>query len=326
MLCFVTGGAGFIGSHVVRELLKRNYKVRILAQGNEPLFRVTDLPVEIVKGDLLDLELLEKCVAGCDYAFHLAAIHKQWMADYTLMYRVNIEGTRNVMAACLKEGIKRVVYTSTQNVIGFNSQGPADENTPFLDYKRSSHYTKSKYLAEQEVLKFAEKGLDVIIVNPSGPFGEGDTGPTGQLVLDFLHQKIPFYFDGWFNVIDVRDLAIGHLLALEKGRKGERYIMGGRDLSIKEFFALLEKLSGIPSPKFRLPKEIALCLGIVLEFIADHLTHRPPKMSVDRVQQRSRKKLLNVQKAIALGLPQTPIEDSLQRSIDWYRQHDSKGL
>lgn len=321
MKCLVTGGAGFIGSHLVRELIGRNYQVRVLATEQEPLFRIAGLAVEVVKGDITDAGAVEKCVCGCDYVFHLAALHKPWMPDYAPMYRVNVEGTTNVLAACLQQRVRRLVHTSTQNVIGFCKGGVADENTPFREYASSSHYTKSKYLAEQEVVKFARQGLDAVIVNPSGPFGEGDTGPTGKLVADFLQRKIPFYFDGWFNIIDVRDLAVGHVLALEKGVAGERYILGGQDISIRDFFAMLQKLSGIPAPRLRLPKEIALCLGIVAEFIADHFTHRPPKMSVDRVRSRSRKKLLNIGKALALGLPHTPLEDTLRRSIDWYRQH-----
>lgn len=321
-LVLVTGGAGFIGSHVVRSLLKRNYRVRVLAVEKESTERLEGLDVEIVRGDLLDQEALKSALSGCKYLFHLAAIHAQWMRNFEPMYRVNVNGTRDLMKLAIQMNIQKVVYTSTQNVIGINKNGVSDENTPFHDFETSSHYTRSKYLAEQEVMKLAGNGLPVVIVNPSGPMGEGDTGPTGHIIIQFLKRKIPFFFYGFFNIIDVVDLAEGHVLALEKGRIKERYILAGQDLSIRDFFQHLERLSGVQAPSIQIPRWVAMILGFVFEFISDYITHRPPKMSVDRVRTRGQKKLLSTKKADQeLGLPHTPLDETLLKAINWYRQH-----
>ncbi|MCB1169155.1 MAG: NAD-dependent epimerase/dehydratase family protein, partial [Leptospiraceae bacterium] len=222
-----------------------------------------------------------------------------------------------------EKGVKRIVYTSTQNVIGWNPRGLSDENTPFKEFKKSSHYTKSKYLAEQEVWKFIESSStpEIVILNPSGPFGPGDTGPTGKVVKDFLKQKIPFYFYGYFNVIDVDDLAEGQILALEKGKAGQRYILAGHDVSLKEFFGLLEKVSGIPGPGLRLPRFLVYGVGFLMEKISDWFTHKPPKMTVDRVRQRGRKKLLDNSKIRELGLQIRPIEETLRRTVEYHQKN-----
>ncbi len=323
MHCLVTGGAGFIGSHVVKSLLKRKYRVRVLALPSEPRNRLEGLDVEIMDGDLTNPEDLDRALPGIDAVFHLAAVHAQWMPDFRPMYRVNVEGTRILLEKCKEHGIKRIVYTSTQNVIGWNPRGLSDENTPFKEFKKSSHYTKSKYLAEQEVWKFIQENdsPEIVILNPSGPFGPGDTGPTGKVVQDFLRQKVPFYFYGYFNVIDVDDLSEGQILALEKGKPGERYILAGHDVSLHEFFQLLEKVSGVKAPSLRMPRFLVYGIGYLMEKTSDWFTHRPPKMTVDRVRQRGRKKLLDNSKIRNLGLEIRPIEDTLQRTVEFHRKY-----
>lgn len=323
MLCLVTGGAGFIGSHVVRNLLERKYRVRVLALPSEPRDRLAGLDVEVLDGNLTSPSDLDAALDGVDYIFHLAAIHAQWMPDFSPMYRVNVDGTRLLLEKAREKGVKRIVYTSTQNVIGWNPRGLSDENTPFKEFKKSSHYTKSKYLAEQEVWKFIESSStpEIVILNPSGPFGPGDTGPTGKVVKDFLKQKIPFYFYGYFNVIDVDDLAEGQILALEKGKAGQRYILAGHDVSLKEFFGLLEKVSGIPGPGLRLPRFLVYGVGFLMEKISDWFTHKPPKMTVDRVRQRGRRKLLDNSKIRELGLQIRPIEETLRRTVEYHQKN-----
>ena len=322
MLCLVTGGAGFIGSHVVHRLLAKKYKVRVLALPSEPKDRLNGLKVEIVEGDLTNPDDLDRALKGVDFVFHLAAIHAQWMRDFSPMYRVNVDGTRLLLERSEKAGVKRIVYTSTQNIIGWNKKGLSDEDTPFNEFKKSSHYTKSKYLAEQEVWKFIEKHKkpEIVILNPSGPFGPGDTGPTGKVVQDFLRKKIPFYFYGYFNVIDVDDLADGQVLALEKGKPSTRYILAGHDVSLQQFFKLLEKASGVPAPRRRMPRPLGYALGYTMERTSDWFTHKPPKMTVDRVRQRGRKKLLDNSRIVELGLKIRPLEETIQRTVDYHLQ------
>lgn len=322
MLCLVTGGAGFIGSHVVRMLLEKKYNVRVLALPSEPRNRLNGLNVEIMDGDLTDPADLEKALKGVDYVFHLAAVHAQWMPDFAPMYRVNVDGTRLLLEKSREMGVKRIVYTSTQNVIGWNPRGLSDEETPFKEFKKSSHYTKSKYLAEQAVWKFIEENdsPEIVILNPSGPFGPGDTGPTGKVVQDFLRGKIPFFFYGYFNVIDVDDLALGQVIALEKGKPGNRYILAGHDVSLQQFFELLEKVSGVSAPSLRLPRFLVYGIGFIMEKASDWFTHRPPKMTVDRVRQRGRKKLLDNSKIRSLGLQIRPIEETLKRTVDYHKE------
>lgn len=319
--CLVTGGAGFIGSHVVKVLLSRGYTVRVLIQEDENTNRLKDLDIEIIRGNLLDYPSLMQALDSCEYLFHLAALHALWLPDYKIMYDVNVLGTKNILQAAKEKNIRKCVYTSTQNIIGTNKNGLSKESTPFLDYNKSSHYTKSKYQAEQEAFKAYEQGLSVVIVNPSGPFGEGDFGPTGQLILNFLKGKTPFYFDAYFNAIDVKDLALGHVLALENGKAGERYILSNVDISLKDFFSLLEKLSGIRAPSLKLPLFFAYPFAFILEQTSNLLTHTPPKLSLDRVRQRKIPKKLDNTKVKKLGLHFTPLEDTLERIIRWYKEN-----
>ncbi|MBI39125.1 MAG: NAD-dependent dehydratase [Leptospiraceae bacterium] len=323
MHCLVTGGAGFIGSHVVRNLLERKYKVRVLALPSEPRNRLEGLDVEIMDGDLTNPADLDRALKGIDSVFHLAAVHAQWMPDFRPMYRVNVDGTRLLLEKSREHGVRRIVYTSTQNVIGWNPRGLSDEETPFQEFKKSSHYTKSKYLAEEEVWKFikANASPEIVILNPSGPFGPGDTGPTGKVVQDFLRSKIPFYFYGYFNVIDVDDLSAGQILALEKGKPGQRYILAGHDVSLHQFFKLLEKHSGVKAPSLRMPRFLVYCIGYLMEKTSDWITHKAPKMTVDRVRQRGRKKLLDNSKIRDLGLEIRPIEDTIQRTVEFHRKY-----
>ncbi|MEQ8350665.1 MAG: SDR family oxidoreductase [Leptospiraceae bacterium] len=323
MHCLVTGGAGFIGSHVVRSLLERKHKVRVLALPSEPRNRLTGLDVEIQDGDLTSALDLDRALDGIECVFHLAAVHAQWMPDFSPMYRVNVDGTKLLLEKSKEHGVRRIVYTSTQNVIGWNPRGPSTEDTPFKEFKKSSHYTKSKYLAEQEVWKFIESNdsPEIVILNPSGPFGPGDTGPTGKVVQDFLRGKVPFYFFGYFNVIDVDDLSEGQILAMEKGRPATRYILAGHDVSLKQFFQYLESASGVKAPSLRLPRFLVYIVGYILEKVSDWFTHRPPKLTVDRVRQRGRKKLLDNSRIRELGLEIRPIEETLKRTVEFHKKY-----
>lgn len=324
MRALVTGGNGFIGSWVCRELVQRGNRVRVLTKEGTPLDNLVDLKVDLHRGDILSLTDLQTAMEGCDAVFHLAALHLHWMRRWDEMYRVNVDGTDNVLRVAAETGVKRVVHTSTQNTVGQPASGPATEACAFNLWEEASHYTRSKVLAERKAMEWGQRGLDVVIVNPSGPFGPGDLGPgpTGKVIVDYMKRKFPFTIDGMFNAIDVADLAHAHVQAWERGRSGERYLLGGHDVTISGFFAQLARLTGIPAPRFTLPQPVALLAAHVMEFTANHVTHKPPKLGVDRIKQRGRIRHLDCSKAQReLGLRQTPLEQTLQDAIQWFREH-----
>jgi dihydroflavonol-4-reductase len=241
------------------------------------------------------------------------------------MYRVNVDGTEQLLRLAAAAGVRRVVHTSTQNTVGQLPSGVANEDCAFAWWNEASHYTRSKLLAEQAALAWAGGGggLEVVVVNPSGPFGPGDLGPgpTGKTIVDFIRRRYPVVIDGMFNAIDVADLAHAEVEACLRGQSGRRYLLGGHDFTIGEFFALLEELTSVPAPRWRLPRSLALGLAQAMELASDHLTRRPPKLTVDRIRQRGRVRRLDCSRARAeLGLRTTPIRDTLARAIAWFRE------
>lgn len=330
MKCFVTGASGFIGSNVCRELVSRGYKVRALVRKSANLLALKDLDIEIVYGDIAQDGRLAELTRGCDWCFHVAASYHLWMRDYSEMYRVNVDGTRNVIASALSAGCSRIVYTSTVGCIALPEEVngkiiPTDEAVPVSEAQMSNHYKRSKWLAELVAREFAQKGAPVVIVNPSAPVGPYDVKPTptGKIIVDFLNRKMPAYLDTGLNWVHVRDVAIGHILAAEKGRIGERYILGNADgnWTMEYTFKVLEKLSGVPAPKIRIPYFIALAAAYVDEGIAK-ITGKPPKAPIAGVRMAKYKMFFNPSKAIKeLGLPQTPPEQAFADAINWFRQN-----
>jgi dihydroflavonol-4-reductase len=321
---FVTGGTGFVGAHVVRALLRRGRTVRCLVRSSSRLGNLEGLPVEVVPGDVTDPASLSRAMAGARTVFHCAADYRLSARDPREIYAANVEGTRNVLAAASEVGAQRVVYTSSVGALGLNRDGrPGNEETPVEPGSLIGHYKKSKHQAERVAGEWAAKGLPVVIVNPSTPVGEMDIKPTptGQMIVDFVNGRMPAYVETGLNLVDVRDVAEGHALAAEKGRVGEKYILGNRDMTLKEIFDALSLLAGVPSPRVRLPHWIPIAAAAVDTF-ASRLTGRQPRVPLEGARMSRHRMFFDAGKAVReLGLPQTPVEEALGRAVAWFREN-----
>jgi dihydroflavonol-4-reductase len=332
MKCFVTGASGFIGGNLVHELNVRGHRVKALLRESSDRRGLKGADYETVAGDLSDKARLTAAMDGCDWCFHVAASYHLWLPNYAPMYAANVEGTRNMIEAAAEAGCSRIVYTSTVGCIGLPKKvngkvEPTDETTPVSGAQMSNHYKKSKWQAEVVARELAEKGLPVVIVNPSAPIGPRDVKPTptGKVIVDFLNRKMPAYLDTGLNWAHVRDVAVGHILAAEKGGIGERYILGNAEgnLTMKEAFAILQEITGVPAPKMRIPYCLAWSAAVVDEAISS-LTKKHPKAPLAGVRMAKYKMFFNPAKAIRdLGLPQTPPRQALQDAVDWFRENGS---
>jgi len=330
MNCFVTGASGFIGANLVHELLARKHAVKALVRPESDLRGLRGAECERVAGDLSDGAKLRAAMRGCDWCFHVAARYHLWLPDYRPMYAANVEGTRNVIEAAAAAGCARIVYTSTVGCIGLPKPiagrlTPSDEATPVSEAQMKNHYKRSKWQAEQVASGRAREGLPVVIVNPSAPVGPRDVKPTptGQVIVDFLNRKMPAYLDTGLNWVHVRDVAIGHILAAEKGRLGERYILGNAEgnWTMKQAFEALEEIAGIRAPRTRIPYWVALGAAYVSEALSV-LTRKPPKAPLAGVRMARYKMFFSPAKAIReLGLPQTPPRQALADAAEWFRQN-----
>lgn len=322
MLAFVTGGTGFIGANLVRLLLEQGYTVRALVRPNSPLDNLHGLPIEIVKGDLNAPNLSEQ-MQGCQVLFHVAALYSLWQKDQDYLYRCNVLGTRNILAAARQARIERTVYTSSVAAIGVGESGkPVNEVYQSPVEKLIGHYKKSKYWAEQEALKALQMGQDVVIVNPSTPIGLYDIKPTptGDIIVRFLRRQMPVYVNTGLNVIDVRDVAKGHLLALEKGKTGERYILGHQNMTLKAFLDELSQITGISSPTSQIPSWIPLSVAWIDEKILTPLG-KSPSVPFDGVRMSTQLMYYDASKAVReLGLPQSPIKVALKDAVQWFQK------
>ena len=304
---------------MARVLLERGYAVRALVR---PGSRVDELDVEVSTGDLRDPASLERAAAGCGLVFHVAADYRLWARNPDDLYRSNVEGTRNLLQAARNAGVERVVYTSTVGCIGIPRDGIGDEETPVALEDMVGHYKRSKFLAERVALEFAHGGLPVVIVNPTAPVGDHDVKPTptGKIVADFLHGDMPAFIDTGLNVVDVRDVAAGHLLACERGRAGERYILGSENLTLAEIFRKLAKITGRQAPTIRLPYAVAWCAGACSTAWAE-VTGRPPRVPLNGVRMARKKMWVTDEKARReLGWKPGPAEAALARAVDWFQK------
>jgi dihydroflavonol-4-reductase len=324
MKVLVTGATGFVGGAVARALILAGTDVRVLARAGSDLGNVEGLSVEHVTGDLRDPASLRAALTGCRQLYHVAAHYALWAKDPAIFYDINVTGTRSLLEAARDVGIERTVYCSTIGAIGLPPDGGlGTEQTPVSLEQMAGHYKRSKYLAEKEVLKLAKEGLPVVIVNPSAPVGAGDVKPTptGQVIVDFMKGRMPAYIETGMNIIDVDDVAAGHLLAMEKGRQGERYILGCKNLMLREVFEILSRLTGVKAPTIKLPRLAILPLAYVNQWIAN-ITNQPPRIPLEGVKMAKYKMHYDCSKAIReLGLPQTPPELALEKAVRWFRNH-----
>ena len=325
MQVFVSGGTGFIGGAVVRRLLAEGHQVRALVRPGADTRRLDGLPVERVTGDLSDEAALRQGVAGCDWVFHIAALYSFWGHSWQEFYQTNVEGTRRMLEAAWQAGVRRVVHTSSIAALGVHpDHTPATEEVASSLEDRIGPYQRSKFLAEEVAREYVQRGLPVVIVNPSTPVGEGDHKPTpsGQMIVDFLRGRMFAYLDAGLNIVDVEDVAWGHLLAAERGRIGERYLLAGENLTLKQFFDLLAEVSGRPPVRFRIPHAVALAWSYVDVTLARLNPRHTPSATPEKVRLSRRYEFFDPGKAIReLGLPQTPVRQALARAVEWYRAH-----
>jgi dihydroflavonol-4-reductase len=321
---FITGATGFIGSHVALQLLQKGWRVRALKRPNSPAPCLEKATIEWFAGDIRHFEQVRSAMVGCETVFHVAADYRLWARNPDEIYESNVAGTANVLRAALLHCVERVVYTSSVGALGLRADGqPANEATPVHLDDMIGHYKRSKFLAEREAERFLSQGLPVVTVHPSTPVGPGDhkPTPTGKIIVDFLNRRMPAYLDTGLNLIHVSDVAAGHLLAMERGRVGEKYILGNRNLTLAEIFALLEKVSGIPAPRYRLPHRPILFLGSIFQAISK-ITGREPLIPYEGVKMARKFMYFDAGKAVReLGLPQTPVERALKDAVTWFREH-----
>ena len=308
---------------MARVLADQGANLRLLVRPTSDLKNLQGLNADTAMGDLRDPASVEKAISGCDTAFHVAADYRLWVRDPNEMYRSNVNGTRALLEAARNQGVRRVVYTSSVATIGFTSDGrPADEESAVSLADMIGHYKRSKYMAEQVAMDAGRSGMQVITVNPTTPIGERDVKPTptGRIVVDFLKRKFPAYVETGLNLVDVRECARGHVAAMEKGKSGERYILGGQDLTLKQILDKLGQITGLPSPTIKLPYIFAFAAGVVDEAITGMLLRREPRATVDTVRMGKKKMFASSAKAEReLGWKIVPVDDALKRAVDWFR-------
>ena len=325
MKAFVTGATGFVGSHVARVLAEQGADLRLLVRTGSDPKNIQQLNADRVVGDLCDPESIDRAMAGCDVVFHVAADYRLWVRDPAQMYRANVEGTQTILQAARKNRVRRVVYTSSVATMGFTvKNNPVDESSPVSLENMIGHYKRSKYMAEEVAIAAGRDGIDVVVVNPSTPVGEQDIKPTptGRIVVDFLKKKFPAYVDTGLNMVDVRECARGHVAALEKGRSGERYILGGENLTLKQILDKLAAITGLPSPRVRLPYAVALASGVVDTVVTGVVLRREPRVTIDAVRMGRKKMFVSSAKAEReLGWKAVPVDDALRRAVQWFTEN-----
>ena len=323
MRALVTGATGFVGAAVARALVKADWEVRVLLRERSDRSNLLRLPVEIAVGDLSDSATLDRALANCPALFHVAADYRLGTLDPSQLYRTNVEGTRNILTAARNAGVDRIVYTSSVATIGLPADGsPGSENTPVALTDMIGHYKRSKYLAEELVCNAARMGVSVVIVNPSTPVGPGDVKPTptGQIVLDAAAGRTPAYVNTGLNIVHVDDVAAGHLLAFHHGRPGERYILGGQDMTLREILAQIAELVGRKPPRICLPHAAVLPAAFVAEAFA-RVLGRATRLTVEGVRMSKKRMFYSSAKAIdELGYSWRPAIEAFEDAVGWFRE------
>jgi len=324
MKVMVTGATGFIGGNLARELWRRGDDVRALVRPGSNRLTIENTGIVPIEGDILDRQSVDRAVQGCEAVFHVAAAYTFWSRDPAGISRTNVAGTLNVLEAARQAGVSRTVYTSTVGTVALGKDGLGDEDTPLDPKSLHGHYKRSKLQAEREALALAAAGMPLVVVNPTAPVGPWDVKPTptGKMVLDFLRRKIPAYLKTGMNVVDVADVVEGHILALEKGKSGERYILGNRNVSLKEIFDILSSQTGLPAPRIRAPYWLVVGAGYADRFIEGTIFRREPAIPVEGVLASKTPAYVSCEKAVReLGQPQRPIEEALKKAADWFTEH-----
>lgn len=314
-IAFVTGATGFVGWHVAKLLLERGFQVRALSRSG----KIPELGVDVVKGDLRSPASFSKALSGCTHVFHVAADYRLWAADPKEMYASNVDGTRNILTTAAHHKLERIVHCSTVGAIGMRNGLIADEDSPVSLENMKGHYKRSKFLSEQVAMEAAASGLPVVVVNPTTPIGDHDfkPTPTGKVIHDFLAGKIPAYIDTGLNYVDVVDIAKGHLLAAEKGRPGQRYILGSENLTLKQFLDRLAALAGRKSPTTQVPWALAYVAALFSTGLAA-ITKKAPGIPLDGVRYAHIKMWVSHEKAKReLGYAPSPIDQALRNALDW---------
>jgi len=322
---FVTGATGFVGSHVARQLAAEGAELRLLVRSSSRRDNLEGLAGDLVVGDLTDPASLRKGMEGCEAVFHVAADYRLWVRDPRPMYAANVDGTAAVIEAAQAAGVRRTVYCSSVATLGFGySRKAVNEETPVSEAEMIGHYKRSKYLAELRAVQLAAAGADVVIVNPSTPVGERDIKPTptGRIILDFLLGNFPAYMETGMNLVDVHDVARGHLLAFERGRSGQRYILGGENLTLKQLLDILAELTGLPSPTMKVPHAVAMAFAAFEQTFNGYMRNREPRATLEEV--RMGRKFMWVESAKAerdLGYQHGPARHALERAAKWFVEH-----
>lgn len=325
MKVFLTGSTGFIGSHVARAYAEQSVELRLLTRKTSNLAAIESIPAQIVVGDLSQPESLRSAIRGCDALVHVAADYRLWVRDPKLMYAVNVEGTRDLLRIAREEGVAKVVYTSSVATMGFKADGTiVNEDTPITLADMIGHYKRSKFLGEQEAIRAAKAGQHVMILNPTTPIGPGDAKPTptGRIIVDFLNKKFPAYVDTGLNLVDVTEVARMHVVALERGTPGERYILGGENLTLKQILDRMSAITGLPSPTMKVPHAVAMIFAFFDETITGKLRGKEPRATVEAV--RMGKKMMFASSAKAeceLGFQVLPVYPALRAAIEWFIAH-----
>jgi len=324
MKVLVTGATGFIGGNLARRLCQRGYEVRALVRPEANTSTIDGTGVERITGDILDRESVDRAVQGCQAVFHCAAIYAFWSKTPTLIHRTNVDGTAIVLRAARQAGASRVVFTSTVSTMGFSRGELSTEETLLDPSHLVGHYKNSKYQAELMALEMAAEGLPVVLVNPTAPVGPWDVKPTptGRIILDFMRGRIPAYLDTGMNLVDVEDVAEGHILALERGTPGQRYLLGNKNVSLLEIFRMLQEITGRRAPRWRVPYWMALAAGYLDEAVEGRMLSREPGIPVEGLKVAKSPMYVDCEKAVReLGLPQGSVEVALEKAVRWFTDH-----
>jgi dihydroflavonol-4-reductase len=325
MNVFLTGATGFVGSHVARAFAAQGARLRMLVRAASRLDNLEGLSGDTVVGDLRNPDSFRNALAGCDALVHVAADYRLWVRDPQAMYAANVDGTRNLLALARELDVDKVVYTSSVATMGFREDGTiVDENTPVSIDDMIGHYKRSKFLAEQEAIAAARQGQQVFVLNPTTPIGAGDIKPTptGQIIVDFLNRRFPAYVDTGLNLVDVSEVARMHVVALERARPGERYILGGENLSLKQILDKMSAITGLPSPTMKVPHAVAMAFACFDEMVTGRVRGKEPRATVEAVRMGKKKMFASSAKAEReLGFRLLPVYPALRAAIDWFRAH-----